>query len=104
MTFATFAVLRTLRDLRQTYGLRVIRETALPSGTVYPILARLEEAGWVVSEWEESAEKGPRRRLYRLTPEGVREAQNAEVRLTPSARTMAGLLGVAEPRSIGGAG
>lgn len=48
-------------------------ELDLKSGTVYPLLARLEKAGWLESRWEEidPAEAGrPRRRLYRLTGEG----------------------------------
>ena len=34
------------------FGLELIRATGRASGTLYPILARLEDAGWVESEWE----------------------------------------------------
>jgi DNA-binding PadR family transcriptional regulator len=56
------------------YGLEISRRTRLSSGTLYPILARLEKAGWVSSEWEAASptEAGrPRRRYYRLTGEGA---------------------------------
>ena len=40
----------------------------LPEGSVYPALHRLEELGWVGSDWRPVG--GRRRRVYRLTPEG----------------------------------
>ncbi len=60
------------------YGLDLIRTTGLPSGTLYPILVRLERAGWLTTLWEEidpAAEGRPARRYYRLTPEGIVEAR-----------------------------
>jgi PadR family transcriptional regulator, regulatory protein PadR len=44
---------------------------ALPEGTVYPALHRLERAGLLASAWSEAA--GRRRRVYRLTRNGRRE-------------------------------
>lgn len=64
------------------YGLELARRISLKSGTIYPILARLENAGWVESSWEkiDPVEAGrPRRRLYRLTAIGQRQAQSALV-------------------------
>jgi PadR family transcriptional regulator PadR len=43
---------------------------ALPEGTVYPALHRLEAAGLLASAW---AEQARRRRVYRLTAKGSRE-------------------------------
>ena len=37
----------------QRYGLDMCESTGLPSGTIYPILARLERVGWVESDWED---------------------------------------------------
>lgn len=57
------------------YGFEVMRVSELPSGTVYPMLRRLDDAGLVTSAWEEAdpSEKGrPRRRYYEVTPEGER--------------------------------
>jgi PadR family transcriptional regulator len=60
------------------YGLDLSRVTGLKSGTLYPILARLEKAGWLDSEWEvlDPREAGrPARRLYRLNPDMERVAR-----------------------------
>src|SRR5262245_5244298 len=63
------------------YGLDISAVTGLPSGTIYPILARLEAIKWVESDWEDPdahiAEGRPRRRYYRLTREGAECADEA---------------------------
>lgn len=56
------------------YGMDLMRDANLPSGTLYPILARLAAAGWVSASWEDidpEAEGRPARRYYRLTPDGA---------------------------------
>ena len=61
-------------------GAQIGRETELASGTLYPILLRLEQAGWLKSQWEDGdpSELGrPRRRLYRITGVGFRKAKAA---------------------------
>jgi DNA-binding PadR family transcriptional regulator len=57
----------------ELYGLKIAQNAGRKAGSVYPILARLEEAGWVGSCWEreEREERGPRRRFYWLTPDGL---------------------------------
>jgi PadR family transcriptional regulator PadR len=60
------------------YGLELARTTGLKSGTLYPLLDRLEREGWVRSRWEktEPSDQGrPRRRFYALTGTGRHEAQ-----------------------------
>jgi DNA-binding PadR family transcriptional regulator len=60
-------------------GADVARRGHIASGTLYPILLRLESAGWLVSRWEKidpSLEGRPRRRLYRMTPSGLRRASD----------------------------
>jgi DNA-binding PadR family transcriptional regulator len=60
------------------YGLAIAKAAGLASGTIYPILARLEHQGLLESEWEEIDESlvgRRRRRYYRLTGEGVRVAR-----------------------------
>jgi PadR family transcriptional regulator, regulatory protein PadR len=55
------------------YGLDLMRVSGHPSGTLYPILLRLQNAGWVEAYWEEIdpvAAGRPARRYYRLTPDG----------------------------------
>lgn len=67
--------LRAAPDDSGVWGLQVIRDTGLAAGSVYPILARLETAGWVTSEWEDRPDhSGPRRRYYCLTPLGHTQA------------------------------
>jgi DNA-binding PadR family transcriptional regulator len=58
-------------------GADIHRRSGIASGTLYPILLRLEAAGWFVSRWEaiDPASAGrPRRRLYRLTRSGLARA------------------------------
>lgn len=77
ITPATVDVLDVLLDrAAPTWGLLVVKQAGRPTGSVYPILERLEGAGWVTSEWENDPERsGPRRRLYELTQEGADAAQ-----------------------------
>jgi PadR family transcriptional regulator, regulatory protein PadR len=60
------------------YGYELMKTAKLASGTLYPMLARLQEQGLVTSEWE-PAPAGlagrPPRRYYRLTGEGARVAR-----------------------------
>jgi DNA-binding MarR family transcriptional regulator len=83
MTTPTQLVLRALlEDLQgRHYGLQLCARTGLLSGTVYPILMRLEQAGWVTSSWEdpdEHAKSGhPRRRYYWITEDGAEQARIA---------------------------
>ncbi len=61
----------------EQWGLALAKAAGIHSPTIYRSLARLEAARWVTSSSEEidPAQEGrPRRRLYRLTPDGVREA------------------------------
>ncbi|MFC6356077.1 helix-turn-helix transcriptional regulator [Luethyella okanaganae] len=74
VTAAFLEVLRYLTSQSESiWGLQVCKATGLPSGTVYPILSRLEEYGWIEGVWDESDNKGPRRRLYRFTTIGKSE-------------------------------
>lgn len=74
MTLATWAVLKALLDDGgELYGLQIIRACRLQSGTVYPILARLLEAGYAASRWEDIDPRPagrPPRRYYRITEAG----------------------------------
>jgi PadR family transcriptional regulator len=59
------------------YGLGLSETAGVASGTIYPMLARLEKADWLESRWEEQGpedEARPRRRLYKLTGHGERAA------------------------------
>jgi len=68
------------RTQGEVSGAEIARSAKLASGTLYPILMRLEEAGWVESRWEteDPHELGrPRRRLYQATGLGIRKARSA---------------------------
>jgi PadR family transcriptional regulator, regulatory protein PadR len=79
MSLQTLRVLEAFLDdpTESLSGSDVQKRSALASGTLYPILLRLEAAGWFVSRWEAvdpSAVGRPRRRLYRLTSGGLARA------------------------------
>lgn len=82
MTIPTQRVLRALlaEPTRERYGVEIGAEAGLPSGTIHPILARLEGVRWLESRWEsiDPREQGrPARRYYRLTASGVELARQA---------------------------
>ena len=85
MTIPTQRVLRALLDDLDTerYGYELGELAGLRTGTVHPILARLEGLGWLQSRWEDidpQTEGRPARRYYRLTAEGAQAAQAALAR------------------------
>ena len=60
------------------YGYDLMKAAKLPSGTLYPMLARLQQDGLVEAEWEAQREDTagrPPRKYYRLTAEGCRVAR-----------------------------
>lgn len=79
MSLQTLRVLEAFLEnpTEQLSGAEVHQRCGLASGTLYPILLRLEAAGWFTSRWEAidpSSAGRPRRRLYRLTTTGLRQA------------------------------
>jgi DNA-binding PadR family transcriptional regulator len=65
---------------RRWSGTELSKATGLGSGTLYPLLAKLEKAGWLSPEWEvlDPREAGrPRRRYYTLTALGARGGRSA---------------------------
>ncbi|PRY43297.1 PadR family transcriptional regulator [Umezawaea tangerina] len=93
MTPQTIAVLRVLLEDATTprYGLDIARQAGLKTGTLHPILARLQEAGWIESYWEDPADHEdqgrPRRRYYRFTGSGATAACQAIARAEATATT-----------------
>lgn len=84
MTMTTRAVLDCLMaadPADQPWGYRIIEQTGLGPGTVYPILERLEQAGWITGEWETTEPNDrPRRRLYTMTGHGHQAFQSHSAR------------------------
>jgi PadR family transcriptional regulator, regulatory protein PadR len=79
MSLQTLKVLEAFLEnpTEQLSGADVNQRCGIASGTLYPILLRLESAGWFVSRWESidpSSAGRPRRRLYRMTPSGLKRA------------------------------
>jgi PadR family transcriptional regulator, regulatory protein PadR len=98
MTLPTQLVLRALLvdPTREMYGLEICEEAGLPSGTIHPILARLEGTfGWLESRWEDAdialAAGRPRRRYYWLTTDGAERARIALAGATVSVGVLSGL-------------
>ena len=82
LTAQTIQILGAITScpMGEVSGAEIGRVTKLKSGTLYPILLRLEQAKWLESRWEadDPCELGrPRRRLYRLTGLGARKANEA---------------------------
>ena len=73
ITYPSACVLQALAQ-GSCYGFDIMDFTGLPSGTVYPILRRLEDHGLVRSKWEAEqqafSDGRPRRRNYGLTATG----------------------------------
>ncbi|MGH9158726.1 MAG: PadR family transcriptional regulator [Vicinamibacteraceae bacterium] len=83
LTYQTTLVLQALANgLR--HGFDILDATGLPSGTVYPILRRLEREALVSAQWEDAAiaheEQRPPRRYYELTADGHAVLETAVVR------------------------
>jgi len=104
VTGATIAVLAALIEHGEPcWGLAVIKASGRPAGSVYPILERLEKAGWITSSWEEdSSRPGPRRRYYELTEDGATAARSAiaKFRAPDAAPTKLALPSVVMPRVV----
>lgn len=74
-TIFPLLVLHMLRK-QPEYGNRIIKQMAeltdgamtVSPNTIYPLLRRLEEKGYIVGEWENPESKS--RRFYSITPSG----------------------------------
>ncbi len=78
MTQATLLILEALMEGQPLSGAQIGHATGIGSGSRYPILRRLEAAGWLKGEWEviDPREVGrPRCRFYSYTEAGEFEAQ-----------------------------
>ena len=91
-TFHGFGLAQTMREQRASRALTA-------HGTLYKALGRLEAAGLLASHWEDAAaiEGRPRRRLYELTGEGARMAEQAAAGAEPGPVRRAPRLSGAEP-------
>jgi DNA-binding PadR family transcriptional regulator len=87
--------LRILGAIRDgvAYGLEIVTETGMPSGTVYPTLGRLKKRGMVRARWEDQRvaerEGRPRRRYYELTSDGANALHEGVARMSAVAADLA---------------
>src|SRR4051812_14312457 len=66
----------------------------LKEGSLYPALYKLEAAGLITGAWEsnDTPRRGPRRRVYRLTPKGRRRLDEAREEFQQFASVIGGIL------------
>jgi PadR family transcriptional regulator, regulatory protein PadR len=103
MTAPLERVLRTFLDepTAPRYGYDLMKAASLQSGTLYPLLARLEQQKLVVSAWETPQQEGQRpRKYYRLTSEGI-EVARLELARSSRNRRAPGRPGRLAPGSLG---
>lgn len=77
----TCSLIKALADEPQTWrhGYALTKLTGLKSGTLYPLLMRLESQGFLASQWQAVQQQGrPPRHLYRLTSAGLALARERE--------------------------
>jgi DNA-binding PadR family transcriptional regulator len=83
LSFGAVSVLHAVAS-GSRFGFDIMAATGLTSGTVYPTLDRLEQAGLLRSSWEDEGEAHregrPARRYFRLTKAGASALQVALVR------------------------
>lgn len=106
LTHATALILQALATGRR-HGFQIMDVSGLPSGTVYPVLRRLEKERAVESQWEDeetaSAAGRRARRVYHLTESGQLLAARARQRLADTQRLLAdSALGDVSPTGAGG--
>jgi len=93
LSYSAAVILQAL-DNGYKYGFDIMDITGLPSGTVYPALRRLDDAGFVISKWEKEAiaqrEQRPPRKYYELTRDGKEALAEAVKRYRLLERLMRG--------------
>lgn len=65
-------------------------------GTLYPLLGRLRDNGWV-STFDQPSGSGPVRRYYRLTDVGIQQLERFRAQWAPFARVVTGITGEGRP-------
>jgi DNA-binding PadR family transcriptional regulator len=88
-----------LLSLGEAYGYEIVTKLAeltggeleVSDGTLYPVLYRLERAGWVDVRWD-TPERGVPRKYYKLTRTGRAELAQLTEEWTEFSKAMARLL------------
>ena len=96
-------VLQTLESMGRQHGWGIARRIEqvsedalyLNQGTIYPALVRLEQQGWIKSEWGVS-ENNRRAKFFKITKAGKRQLQKRTESWLRISATMSRLLGVSQ--------
>lgn len=86
-----------LLSRQPSYGFQIVEQLGdhaglqASTGTIYPLLTRLKNAGLVETTWHESTQ-GPPRKYYRLSPDGERHLAEQARAWQELVATMAALL------------
>jgi transcriptional regulator len=93
-------VLKTLEQMGPLHGYGIARRIeqiaegmlALNQGTIYPALLRLEQQGWITSEWGNS-DNNSRSRFYSITKRGKKQLASEKQNWERTVTIMQRLLG-----------
>lgn len=96
-------VIKTLEALGPLHGYRIARrieqisgnQLVLNQGTLYPALLKLEQMGWISSNWGTS-ESGRRVKIYALTRAGRKQLDNEEAQWQRAASIVERFLKISE--------
>jgi len=77
---SSFPIILLILSRKESYGYEIIKDVKESSrgkmefaeGTLYPILKKMESAGWISSRWE-IADNGRERKYYRITAQGKKQ-------------------------------
>lgn len=79
-------LLQALKERAELHGWAIAKMTNRSGPTIYGVIDRLEDAGWLSGRWEDNPQPNkPRRKLYTLTPTGAVEARSILVQRRPAA-------------------
>ncbi len=92
-------ILKTLDSMGSLHGYGIARRIeqvaenslALNQGTIYPALLRLEQKGWITSEWGVS-ENNRRAKFYAITRTGKKQLVTEEANWLKTVATVTRLL------------
>jgi transcriptional regulator len=95
-------ILKTLAQLGSMHGYGILLHVQLASedllrveeGSLYPALHRIQQSGWITSEWNNS-ENNRRAKYYRLTPVGKKQLAQEEKNWEQLVKGIAAVLGFA---------
>jgi len=96
-------ILKTLQSMGSLHGYGIARrieqisqdQLIIQYGTIYPALLKLEQEGYIASDWGESENKR-RARFYRLTRAGRRQLERESQRWEKAAAVLARFVSIGE--------